>query len=62
LLELFKGMRFALLEMKLALVKILIKYNVRPTANTPTKLDIWTEGTVRRPKQKIPIILEKRFH
>lgn len=53
-------MRFALLEMKLALVKILMKYNVRPTADTPSKLDIWTEGTVRRPKQKIPIRLEKR--
>ncbi len=52
-------MRFALIEMKLTLVKILGKYNVKSTPNTPRELK-YVEGTVRRPKTKIPIILEKR--
>ena len=54
-----KGMRFALLEMKLTLVKLLLKYNVKNTKNTPIELS-FVEGTVRRPKNKIPICLEKR--
>lgn len=54
-----KGMRFALLEMKLILAKILLKYDVRATANTCSSLS-YTEGTVRRPKNKIIIKLEKR--
>lgn len=53
------GMRFALLEMKLTLVKLLLKYNVKNTKNTPIELS-FVEGTVRRPKNKIPICLEKR--
>lgn len=52
-------MRFALLEMKLTLVKLLLKYNIKPTCNTPGEL-VFVEGTVRRPKNKIPIMLEKR--
>ena len=54
-------MRFALLEMKLTLVKLLSKYNIKSTPNTPSELS-YVEGTVRRPKTKIPIILEKRQH
>ena len=53
------GMRFALLEMKLTLVKLLMKYDVKSTSNTPSELS-YVEGTVRRPKTKIPIILSKR--
>ena len=54
-----KGMRFALIEMKLTLVKLLQKFNVKSTPNTPTQLS-YVEGTVRRPKNGIPIVLEKR--
>lgn len=54
-------MRFALLEMKLILAKILLKYDVRPTANTCSSLT-YTEGTVRRPKNKIVVKLQKRSH
>jgi hypothetical protein len=52
-------MRYAVLEMKLSLVKILSKYDVLPTDNTPKKLE-YIEGTVRRPKTQIPIMLKKR--
>ena len=54
-----KGKRFAELEMKLALAKILLNYDILATANTPTSL-YYTEGTVRRPKNKIPILLKTR--
>jgi len=52
-------MRFAVLEMKLCLTKILKKYDVFSTANTPKELK-FIEGTVRRPINKIPIVLKKR--
>jgi hypothetical protein len=47
------------MEMKLALAKTLLKYDVLPTENTPNKLH-YIEGTVRRPKTKIPIMIKKR--
>jgi hypothetical protein len=53
-------MRFAVLEMKLCLTKILQKYNIYPTPSTPKQLQ-FIEGTVRRPVNKIPIILKKRI-
>lgn len=52
-------MRFALLEMKLILAKILLKYDVQPTVNTSAKLT-YTEGTVRKPKNPILIQFNKR--
>lgn len=52
-------MRYALIEMKLALSKVLLKFNVHATPNTPLTLQ-YIEGTVRRPKNKIYIKLEKR--
>ena len=54
------GMRYALMEMKMALAKILFNYNVLPTENTLKKLINFTEGTVRRPKDLIKIKLVKR--
>jgi hypothetical protein len=52
-------MRFALVEMKLTLVKLLLKYDVKSTPNTPSKLN-YVEGTVRRPKTSIPVLFTKR--
>lgn len=52
-------MRYALMEMKMALAKVLLKFDVLPTENTPTNLT-YIEGTVRRPKNIIPIKLKKR--
>ncbi len=55
-----KGKRFAELEMKLALTKILLNFDVLATENTPKTLQ-YTEGTVRRPKNAIPIFLKTRI-
>jgi hypothetical protein len=52
-------MRFALLEIKLTLVKVLRKFNVCPSRNTPEKLR-FTEGSVRRPMNGVHVLFEKR--
>nr|QVK45581.1 cytochrome P450 [Brachionus paranguensis] len=54
------GMRYALMEMKMALAKILFNFNIVPTENTPKRLVNFTEGTVRRPKDVIKVKLVKR--
>jgi hypothetical protein len=46
--------------MKLALTKILLNFDVLATENTPKTLQ-YTEGTVRRPKNAIPIFLKTRI-
>ena len=53
------GMRFALLEIKLTLVKVLRKFNVFPSENTPKTLS-FVEGIVRRPKNGISVTFGKR--
>ena len=55
------GMKFAVLEIKLALVKLLRIYNVNACDLTPDKLEFDEGFLARRPKQKIPIILNKRM-
>nr|UOU03275.1 cytochrome P450 3045B1 [Brachionus rubens] len=54
------GMRYALMEMKMALAKILFNYDIFPTESTPKRLVNFTEGTVRRPKDVITIKLKRR--
>jgi cytochrome P450 len=54
------GMRYAMLEIKLTLVKVLKSYNIDATPNTPTKLEI-TEGfPLRRPRHGISLLVTKR--
>lgn len=53
-------MKFALIELKLALIKILKTYEMLPTPDTPDKLD-YAEGFVRSAKQKISVIFKKRI-
>ena len=54
------GMKFALLEIKLALTKLLMKYDVLPSPKIPKKLT-FEEGTaIRRAKDGIPVIFKKR--
>ena len=50
-------MLFALLEIKLTLVKVLRKLNVCPRRNTPEKLR-FTEGSV--PMDGVHVLFEKR--
>lgn len=54
------GMRFALLEIKLALCNILKRYDVVKSANSKTSLE-FTEGpAVRRPKGGVTVMLKRR--
>nr|QEV83793.1 cytochrome P450 [Brachionus rotundiformis] len=53
------GMKFAMLELKIALCKLLLHVEIFPTENTPEKLEL-TEYFVRRPKDAFKILLNKR--
>ncbi len=52
------GMKFAIVEMKLALVKLVLNFEFRKSLNTPEKL-AKIEGIVTGPKD-FSIILKKR--
>ena len=52
-------MKFALLELKIALVDLLLNFDILPSKNTPKKLE-FVEGTVRVPRNGINVILKKR--
>jgi cytochrome P450 len=54
-----KGMKFAMIELKLSLIKILKAYELLPTQNIPDKLD-YIEGFVRLPNKPISVIFKKR--
>lgn len=53
------GMKFALLELKIALCKLLINFELLPSENFPTELEI-IETIVRRPKNGLEILFKKR--
>jgi hypothetical protein len=53
------GMKFALIELKMAIVKLLLNYKIIPGAKFPTEL-CFREGIVRIPKEEINVIFEKR--
>ena len=53
-------MKFALIELKIALVKLLKNFEVHPGPNTPNKLE-YDEGSVRVPKDGINAIFKKRI-
>jgi hypothetical protein len=52
-------MKFALVELKVALTKIISQYEVIPTERTPMKLD-FAEGTLRSPKNGVYVSFRKR--
>ena len=52
-------MKFAILELKIALCKLLMAYEIKPTENTPDRLD-YNEGIVRVPKNGVHVIFKKR--
>nr|QVK45580.1 cytochrome P450 [Brachionus paranguensis] len=53
------GMKFALAQMKLALVECLIKFEIEATEETPQILE-FTEGILRTTKNDIPILFKSR--
>jgi hypothetical protein len=52
-------MKFAIVEMKLALVNLMRNFELFPSENTPKTLET-IEGIVRQPKNGIPLIFKKR--
>jgi hypothetical protein len=52
-------MKFALIELKMALVKLLLNYEIKPTENMPNDLE-FREGVVRIPKEGVHVIFKKR--
>ena len=53
------GMKFALIELKIALVKLLLNFEIHPTKSTGDKIEL-IEGVIRSPKNGINIHLKKR--
>ena len=54
-----KFLLLALLELKIALIKLISTYEIESTENTPRNLE-FNEGIVRTPKGGINVILKKR--
>jgi cytochrome P450 len=54
------GMKFALLELKIALCKFLLNFEILPSKNQPEEIELF-EAFVRRPKYDVNVILKKRF-
>jgi hypothetical protein len=52
-------MKFALIELKMALVKLLLNYEIKPTDNMPSELE-FREGVVRTPKDGVNVVFKKR--
>jgi hypothetical protein len=52
-------MKFALIELKMTLVKLLLNYEVRSTEKTPEVLT-FREGLVRTPKDGLNVVFKKR--
>nr|QUF59379.1 cytochrome p450 CYP3045C2 [Brachionus angularis] len=53
------GMKFAIIEMKIALVKLLLNFELKKSSKTCLELD-FNEGIVRQPKNGIDICFKKR--
>jgi len=56
------GLRFALLEAKMALAEILRKYSFKPCCETNKKLLLQESGVVIVPKNGVQVILVPRQH
>ena len=53
------GMKFAIIELKMALVKLLTNYEIKPGAGLPDRLE-YHEGIVRTPKDGINVVFVGR--
>lgn len=53
------GMRFAQLEVKLMMIKLLRKYDILATTNIPQEM-VYSEGIVRRPKFGVSAVFRPR--
>ncbi len=53
------GMKFALLELKIGLAKILNNFEIKPSDSFPEQLE-FQEGIVRTPKDGVNVLFKKR--
>ena len=53
------GMKFALIELKIALVKLLLNFEINSCEQTPDVLPL-KEAFVRRPKDGVYVYIKKR--
>ena len=53
------GMKFALIELKIGLVKLLLNYEIKPGKSFPQKMQ-FNEGIVRTPKDGVNVVFNKR--
>jgi hypothetical protein len=53
-------MKFALTELKLALAKILYRYNINSCSQTPETLELIEGFPTRKPRYGVKVLLEKR--
>jgi cytochrome P450 len=54
------GMKFALNELKISLVRILQKFEVKPTKNTVDKVKVVEGFAIRKPVSDFNILLKRR--
>jgi hypothetical protein len=54
------GMKFAILEMKVALIKIINNFQICKSKNTVENLEFCETGVVRRPLDGISLLFKKR--
>ncbi len=52
-------MKFALIEIKMAIIKILKKFEIFACENTPDVLE-FVEGVVRSPRQPVKVVFNER--
>jgi cytochrome P450 len=53
------GMKFALIELKIGLIKLLLNYEIKPGKWFPEKMQ-FNEGLVRTPKDGVNVLFTKR--
>nr|UOU03262.1 cytochrome P450 3045C9 [Brachionus rubens] len=55
------GMKFALIELKIALVKLILNFEFLPLKDQKNEIEL-EEGAVRYPKNGVKVLLKKRVH
>ncbi|CAF0750430.1 unnamed protein product [Brachionus calyciflorus] len=53
------GMKFALIELKIALIKLILNFEILPSPNGEKEIE-FEEGVVRYPKNGVKVLLKKR--
>ena len=62
LIFLIQGLKFAMTEIKLALTKILYRYDINSCSQTKDVLELKEGFPMRKPKYGVPVLLTKRMN